>query len=102
MSIRILIVEDESLIRWSLRQKFEERGWDVVEAGDGKEAHAALAAVLPLVTTADPPGPVVEATPPPANGQTLNLDALAPAMLGAIDAGRMPPPVSRATLPSGE
>ncbi|MBK9121454.1 MAG: sigma-54-dependent Fis family transcriptional regulator [Phycisphaerales bacterium] len=38
MSIRALIVEDESLIRWSLRQKFEERGFQVTEAATGAAA----------------------------------------------------------------
>ena len=38
MSVRVLIVEDESLIRWSLRQKFKERGYRVVEAEDGQSA----------------------------------------------------------------
>lgn len=38
MRIRVLIVEDESQIRWTLRQKFEERGYDVVEAGTGAAA----------------------------------------------------------------
>lgn len=38
MSIEVLIVEDESLIRWSLRQKFEERGYRVTEADSGKAA----------------------------------------------------------------
>ncbi len=38
MSIRVLIVEDEDLIRWSLRQKFEERGYEVVEAETGQSA----------------------------------------------------------------
>jgi len=38
MKIRVLVVEDEALIRWSLRQKFEERGWEVVEAADGRTA----------------------------------------------------------------
>lgn len=38
MKIRVLIVEDESLIRWSLRQKFEERGYAVSEAETGQEA----------------------------------------------------------------
>ncbi len=38
MSVRVLIVEDESLIRWSLRQKFEERGYEVTEAEDGHSA----------------------------------------------------------------
>ncbi|MEP0845975.1 MAG: sigma-54-dependent Fis family transcriptional regulator [Phycisphaerae bacterium] len=44
MSVRVLIVEDESLIRWSLRQKFEERGFQVTEAGDGAKALEALEA----------------------------------------------------------
>ncbi len=43
MSVRVLVVEDEALIRWSLRQKFEERSWNVTEAADGKAALAALA-----------------------------------------------------------
>ena len=38
MQIRVLIVEDESLIRWSLRQKFEERGYRVSEAEHGAAA----------------------------------------------------------------
>lgn len=38
MNIRVLIVEDEGLIRWSLRQKFEERGYRVTEAETGKLA----------------------------------------------------------------
>jgi two-component system response regulator AtoC len=42
MTIRVLIVEDESLIRWSLRQKFEERGFRVTEAEDGRAATNAL------------------------------------------------------------
>ncbi len=42
MSIRVLIVEDEQLIRWSLRQKFEERGYRVTEAESGRAALEAL------------------------------------------------------------
>jgi DNA-binding NtrC family response regulator len=38
MRIRVLIVEDESLIRWSLRQKFEERRYIVHEAETGRQA----------------------------------------------------------------
>jgi two-component system response regulator AtoC len=37
-SIRVLIVEDESLIRWSLRQKLQEQSYEVSEAEDGKSA----------------------------------------------------------------
>ncbi len=36
MAVRVLIIEDESLIRWSLRQKFEERGHEVHEAETGQ------------------------------------------------------------------
>ncbi len=39
---RVLIVEDESLIRWSLRQKFEERHCRVSEAEDGASAIEAI------------------------------------------------------------
>jgi two-component system response regulator AtoC len=43
MKIRVLIIEDESLIRWSLRQKLEEQGYTVDEASDaatGLDLHA--------------------------------------------------------------
>jgi DNA-binding NtrC family response regulator len=42
MSVRVLIIEDESLIRWSLRQKFEDRGYQVTEAETGEAALKAL------------------------------------------------------------
>ena len=42
--VRILIVEDEGLIRWSLRQKFEEMGYKVTEADCGEVALEALLA----------------------------------------------------------
>ena len=42
MPVRILIVEDEQLIRWSLRQKFEDKGYRVEEAATGADAGAAL------------------------------------------------------------
>jgi two-component system response regulator AtoC len=42
MTIRTLIVEDEDLIRWSLRQKFEARGYRIDEAPDGAAALEAL------------------------------------------------------------
>ncbi len=34
----ILVVDDEHLIRWSLRQRLEAEGYEVVEAADGNEA----------------------------------------------------------------
>lgn len=42
MTVRVLIVEDEELIRWSLRQKFQSRGYEVTEAADGSEAQQAI------------------------------------------------------------
>ncbi len=42
MTIRVLIIEDEKLIRWSLRQKFEAHGYQVTEVETGTEACAAL------------------------------------------------------------
>ena len=44
MKVRVLIVEDEKLIRWSLRQKFEARGFDVTDVENGEQAHEALGA----------------------------------------------------------
>ena len=46
MPVRILIIEDEQLIRWSLRQKFEEKGYDVEEAETGADAAGALDGTL--------------------------------------------------------
>ncbi|GAG09153.1 unnamed protein product, partial [marine sediment metagenome] len=42
MTIRVLIVEDEKLIRWSLHQKFEARGYQVTDAETGQEGLEAL------------------------------------------------------------
>ncbi|MCH7704444.1 MAG: sigma-54-dependent Fis family transcriptional regulator [Planctomycetes bacterium] len=42
MTVRVLIIEDEELIRWALRQKFEAKGYCVTGAEDGAQAIKAL------------------------------------------------------------
>jgi DNA-binding NtrC family response regulator len=37
-SARILVVEDERLLRWALKERLEQAGYLVLEAGTGKEA----------------------------------------------------------------
>ena len=44
-SLRVLIVDDESLIRWSIAETLAEAGCDVAEAGDAREALERVAAV---------------------------------------------------------
>jgi DNA-binding NtrC family response regulator len=38
--LRVLVVDDEALIRWSLSELFTDVGYDVTEAGDGASAVA--------------------------------------------------------------
>ena len=37
-SLRVLVVDDEALIRWSLSESFTDAGYSVTEAGDGASA----------------------------------------------------------------
>jgi len=43
---RILIIEDEKLIRWSLRQRFQDEGYVVDDAETGKQGLAKLAGAI--------------------------------------------------------
>jgi DNA-binding NtrC family response regulator len=45
----ILVVDDEQLIRWTLRERLSAAGYDVIEAGTGAEALAAFGDAVDLV-----------------------------------------------------
>jgi two-component system, NtrC family, response regulator AtoC len=45
----ILVVDDEELIRWSLRERLRADGYDVLEAGSGKEAYEQIEKGVDLV-----------------------------------------------------
>jgi DNA-binding NtrC family response regulator len=45
---RVLVVDDEPLIRWSVSETLAERGYDVVETGDAKGARLAVGADQPF------------------------------------------------------
>jgi DNA-binding NtrC family response regulator len=47
---RVLVVDDEPLVRWSIAETLRSHGRDIVEAGD---AHAAIAAVIDPSTRPD-------------------------------------------------
>jgi DNA-binding NtrC family response regulator len=51
--VRVLIVDDELLIRWSLRETLAERGFTVSDVGDAGSALAAVAAERPDVVLLD-------------------------------------------------
>ncbi len=50
---RILIVDDEPDMRWVMRGVFEDHDFEIVEAGNGREALAALDAAMPDVVLTD-------------------------------------------------
>lgn len=68
--MRILVVEDEYLIRLTLAEALADEGFDVIEAADGNEAMAAVRGepdLRLLLTDVQLPGPM--------NGQQLALAA---------------------------
>lgn len=50
---KVLIVEDEKLIRWALAQELTNQGYTVLETGDGVEALELVAAHLPSLVLLD-------------------------------------------------
>jgi PleD family two-component response regulator len=55
-NVTVLIVDDEALIRWSLAETLTERGYGVLEAGDGRGAVEVLsdAGADPLAVPGQP------------------------------------------------
>jgi two-component system response regulator AtoC len=49
----VLVVDDEQLIRWSLRERLQQDGLEVFEAGSGKEVREQLAEVAPDLVLLD-------------------------------------------------
>jgi DNA-binding response OmpR family regulator len=45
----VLIVDDEELIRWSLRERLTQEGYDILEAGTGRDAVERFADGVDLV-----------------------------------------------------
>jgi two-component system, NtrC family, response regulator AtoC len=41
-ALRVLVVDDEPLIRWSLTETLTDRGYQVVESGDARSARSAV------------------------------------------------------------
>ena len=40
--VRVLVVDDESLLRWAMAATLKDAGYEVVEASSGQEAMASL------------------------------------------------------------
>ena len=51
--MNILVIDDEKLIRWSLKERLTREGHTVTEAEDGRSAAAALDAELPDLVLLD-------------------------------------------------
>ena len=58
--VKVLVVEDNEMNRTMLRRRLERRGYDVVEAADGREAIAAARQLQPDVILMDLSLPVVD------------------------------------------
>jgi DNA-binding NtrC family response regulator len=57
---RVLVVDDERLVRWSLSQRLSARGWNVTEAGTAAEALAAPAPDAAILDYKLPDGDGIE------------------------------------------
>lgn len=88
---RILIVDDETGIRESLEEYFQDEGFDVVTAKDGAEALVKLAAAeLPDVVVLDLLMPKVDGTQVYAHMQQDPRLAAVPVIVSTSDPARAP------------
>ena len=77
-SVRIVIAEDEPLIRLDLRESLEEEGYEVVgEAGDGAEA-------LELVRTLEPDIAILDIKMPGVDGLSAARDIVAERLAAVV------------------
>lgn len=53
MSAKVLVVDDEKLIRWSIKERLTSEGLDVVEASDGATARDLVAEEKPVLALLD-------------------------------------------------
>jgi DNA-binding NtrC family response regulator len=45
--MRVLVIDDDPMMRWALTETLRERGWQVAEGGDARETEAAIQKTRP-------------------------------------------------------
>ena len=75
---RVLIAEDESIIRMDLREMLEEEGYEVVEAGDGREAIRLARDTHPDLVILDIKMPVLDGL---SAARTITGEGIAPCVI---------------------
>ena len=69
-ALRVVIAEDEALIRLDLKEMLEEEGYSVVaEAGDGEAAVERVLELRPDLAIFDVKMPVLDGIPPPSESR---------------------------------
>lgn len=78
MAERVLIAEDESIIRMDLREMLEEEGYEVVEAGDGEAAVRLARETAPHLVILDIKMPVMDGLEA---ARTISEERIAPCLI---------------------